>query len=94
MHQVNLKSASLRLVFIVCLIIVSFPFYACADVLFGDSYHETMHTYIKKADTSITVAMYFIIIDPKEGHIIQRSKCRPPHNKKHSNILENYRMFW
>ncbi len=36
---------------------------ACADVLFGKSYHETMHTYLKKAETSITVAMYFIIIN-------------------------------
>ncbi len=26
--------------------------------------------YLKEAKTSITVAMYFIIIDPEEGHII------------------------
>ncbi len=54
------------LAFIACLIVVSFPFYAFADVLFGKSYHETLHTYLKKADTSITVAMYFIIINPKD----------------------------
>jgi len=66
----NLRSASLWLAFIVCLLIVSFPFYAHADVLFGKSYHETLHKYLKEADTSITIAMYFIIIDPEEGHII------------------------
>ncbi len=70
MHKVNLRSASIRLAIIVCLLIVSFPFYAHADVLFGKSYHETMRTYLKEADTSITIAIYFIIINPKEGHII------------------------
>ncbi len=56
--------------FFVCLIVVSFPFYACADVLFGKSYHKTIHTYLKEADTSITVAMYFIILEPDgEGPI-------------------------
>jgi HKD family nuclease len=56
--------------FVVCLIIVSSPFYVCADVLFGKSYHETIHTYLKEAETSITVAMYFIILEPKgEGPI-------------------------
>ncbi len=70
MHRANLRSASLRLAFIVCLIIISFPFYACADILFGESYHKTIHTYLKEADTSITVAMYFIILEPEgEGPI-------------------------
>ncbi len=70
MHQVNLRSASIRLVFFVCLIAVSFPFSAYADVLFGKSYHEAVHTYLKKADTSITIAMYFIILEPAgEGPI-------------------------
>ncbi|GBE05482.1 hypothetical protein BMS3Abin10_01114 [bacterium BMS3Abin10] len=75
----NLRSATLRLVFIVCLIIVHCffilsivegPFYASADVLFGKSYHETVHTYLREADTSITIAMYFIILEPAgEGPI-------------------------
>jgi len=46
MHKVNLRSASIRLAFIVCLLIVSFPFYAHANVLFGESYHEALHTYL------------------------------------------------
>ncbi len=70
MHKANVKSARLRLAFIVCLLMVSFPFYACADVLFGESYHEAIHKYLKKADTSITIAMYFIILEPEgEGPI-------------------------
>ena len=44
-YRINLKSASIRLVFIACLILVSFPFSASADVLFGESYHEAIHTY-------------------------------------------------
>ncbi len=56
--------------FIVCLLIVSFPFYAFADILFGKSYHETVHTYLREAETSITIAMYFIILEPAgEGPI-------------------------
>ncbi len=66
MHRANLRSTSLRLAFIVYLLIVSFPFYAHADVLFGESYHETLHAYFKEAETSITVAMYFIIINPED----------------------------
>ena len=79
MHRVNLKSASLRLVFIVCLIVVHYcfilsivegPSSAYADVLFGESYHETIHSYLKEAENSITVAMYFIILEPQgEGPI-------------------------
>ena len=65
-----MRSASLRWVLVVCLLIVSFPSYACADVLFGKSYHETIHKYLKEADTSITIAMYFIILEPAgEGPI-------------------------
>jgi hypothetical protein len=45
---------------------VPFSFFAHADVLFGESYHETMHTYLKEAETSITIAMYFIIINPED----------------------------
>lgn len=70
MHKTNLRSASIRLSFIVCLVILSFPFSAFADILFGESYHETIHTYLKKAKDSITVAMYFVILEPKgEGPI-------------------------
>ncbi len=70
MHRVYLRSLANRFAFIICLIIVSFPFYASADVLFGESYHETLHTYLKESKTSITVAMYFIILEPAgEGPI-------------------------
>ncbi len=69
-YRNNLRSASIRLAFIVCLLIVLFPFYACADVLFGKSYHTTIRKYLNEADTSITVAMYFIILEPEgEGPI-------------------------
>ena len=56
MHKANLRSATLRLAFLVCLIIVHCffilsivegPFSACADVLFGESCHETIRTYLK-----------------------------------------------
>ncbi len=70
MRRVTLRSARIQLAFIVCLIMISFPFYACADVLFGESYYKTIHTYLKKAETSITIAMYFIILEPAgEGPI-------------------------
>ena len=37
---------------------------------FGESYHDTIHSYLKEAETSITVAMYFIILEPEgEGPI-------------------------
>ncbi len=69
-YRINLKSANPRLIFVLCLMLISFPFSASADVLFGESYHKTIRTYLKKADTSITVAMYFIILEPKgEGPI-------------------------
>ncbi len=70
MLKVTFWSPRIQLSFLVCLVILSFPFSACADVLFGESYHATMHAYLEKAQTSITIAMYFIIIDPEgEGPI-------------------------
>lgn len=66
MHRANLRSASLRLAFIICLIRVSFPSYIYADVLFGKPCHEAIHKYLKEAETSITLAMYFIIINPTD----------------------------
>ena len=82
MHRVTLRSVSLRLAFIVCLIVVHYcfilsivegPSSAYADVLFGESYHETMHTHLKEADTSITIAMYFIILEPAGEGCASRS---------------------
>ena len=44
-YRINLRSASIRFAFTIYLILVSFLFYAHADVLFGKSYHETLHAY-------------------------------------------------
>ncbi len=64
-YRICLRFANPRLIFILCLILASFHSYALADVLFGKSYHETMRTYLEKAETSITVVMYFIILEPE-----------------------------
>ena len=37
--------------------------YAYGDVLFGEEYYETLRKYIAKAEESIVVAMYFIIME-------------------------------
>ncbi|MCX5668893.1 MAG: phospholipase D-like domain-containing protein [Candidatus Omnitrophica bacterium] len=43
-----------------------FPFNVSADVLFGKSYHQILHKYLIQSKSSITVAMYFIIINPAD----------------------------
>jgi cardiolipin synthase len=49
--------------FLFCFIIfliISCNYYASAEVLFGDEYQQSLHKYLSQADSSITMAMYFI----------------------------------
>ena len=41
-------------------IFIFFPLNVSADILFGKSYHQTIHKYFTQAENSITIAMYFI----------------------------------
>ena len=52
--------------FLICLTIPFFPINVSAEVLFGKAYHQIMHQYLAQAKSSITIAMYFIIIDPAD----------------------------
>ena len=52
--------------FFTCLIILFFSVTAFADVLFGRVYYETLHKYFTQSRKSITIAIYFIIIDHKD----------------------------
>ncbi|MDD4910118.1 MAG: phospholipase D-like domain-containing protein [Candidatus Omnitrophica bacterium] len=37
-----------------------------AEILFGSSYHQYLHKYLSESKTSITIAIYFIIIGPDD----------------------------
>ncbi len=50
--------------FLICLVFISFPLNAHSEVLSGKSYQKTVRKYIMGAEKSITVAMYFIILEP------------------------------
>lgn len=52
--------------FFICFLVLFFPIAASAEVLFGKAYHQTLHKYLSQSKSSIIVAMYFIIIDPKD----------------------------
>ena len=52
--------------FLICFLILFFPITASAEVLFGKAYYQTLHKYLSQSKSSIIVAMYFIIIDPKD----------------------------
>lgn len=56
---------NLLLILIISFAILSFPLSISAEVLFGETYQQTLHKYITQAETSIIVAMYFIILEPK-----------------------------
>ena len=58
------KTKNILPLFLICLAILFFPITASADVLFGKAYYQTLHKYLTQSKTSITVAMYFIIINP------------------------------
>ncbi len=51
---------------LIFLAILFFPITASADVLFGRAYYQTLHKYLTKSKSSVTVAMYFIIINPRD----------------------------
>ena len=51
-------------------LILLFPLNASAEVLFGGDYQKALHEHLTQAEKSITIAMYFIILEPKgEGPI-------------------------
>ena len=52
------------LFFLISLFILSFSWNTHAEVLSGKSYQKTVRKYIMGAEKSITVAMYFIILEP------------------------------
>jgi len=56
----------------ISLVIIFLPLNASAEVLFGKEYQEALHKHLTHAKKSITIAMYFIILEPKgEGPINQ-----------------------
>ncbi len=66
-----MRFKNLLLIFIVYSIVLFFPRDASSEVFFGEDYYEAIHKHLSQAEDSITVAMYFIILDPKheEGPI-------------------------
>lgn len=60
------KVLKLFLAPIIFLALLSFSFPASAEILFGEDYFEALHTHLSQAEKSITVAMYFIIINPED----------------------------
>ena len=54
--------AKFKNIILVCIIslVVLFPVFTSAEVLFGQDYQQALHKYINQADTSVTMAMYFI----------------------------------
>ena len=46
------------------IIIISFPLNAHTEVLTGKTYQKVVYKYFSQAEKSITVAMYFIILEP------------------------------
>lgn len=52
--------------FLTCFSVLFFPLNASADVLFGKDYYRILHKYLTQSKSSITVAMYFIIINPED----------------------------
>jgi LDH2 family malate/lactate/ureidoglycolate dehydrogenase len=53
-------------VFLICFATLLFSINAFADVLFGKDYYQTLHKYLTQSKSSITIAMYFIIINPED----------------------------
>ncbi|MCX5712691.1 MAG: phospholipase D-like domain-containing protein [Candidatus Omnitrophica bacterium] len=52
--------------FLICISTLFLPINAFADMLFGKDYYQTLHKYLTQSKSTITIAMYFIIIDPKD----------------------------
>ena len=54
-----------RYIFI-CFVFLFSSISASADTLFGKDYYKTLHKHLSQANDSISIAMYFIIIDPED----------------------------
>ena len=61
-----MKLKNLFIPIIISVIIITLPLNAYAEVLFGKAYYESLHKYLSQAKSSITIAMYFIILDPED----------------------------
>ena len=59
----NIKKLSL--IFLISFLILSFSLNTSAEALFGQDYQRTLHKHLTQAEKSITIAMYFIILEPK-----------------------------
>ena len=59
------NTKNLLLTFLISFIFLFFPLNASAEVLFGENYQQALHKHLTQAEKSITVAMYFIILEPK-----------------------------
>ncbi len=62
MKYKNTKN-SIKLI-LIFFIFLFFPLNASAEILFGKDYQETLHQHLTQAEKSITIAMYFIILEP------------------------------
>ncbi|MCK5493549.1 MAG: hypothetical protein KAJ14_10605 [Candidatus Omnitrophica bacterium] len=51
--------------FLIPFIFLFSPLNASAEILFGKDYQQTLHKHLTQAEKSITIAMYFIILEPK-----------------------------
>ena len=60
------KIKNILLLFPICFAVLFLPINASADVLFGKAYYQALHKYLTQSKTSITMAMYFIIINPAD----------------------------
>ena len=60
------KIKNLFPLFLISFAILFSPITASAEVLFGKAYHQALHQYLAQSKSSITIAMYFIIINPAD----------------------------
>ncbi|MFH1678226.1 MAG: phospholipase D-like domain-containing protein [Candidatus Omnitrophota bacterium] len=57
---------TILLTLLICLTAIFLPLNASADIVFGKAYQKTLHKYLTQSENSITIAMYFIIINPAD----------------------------
>ncbi|MDD5130803.1 MAG: phospholipase D-like domain-containing protein, partial [Candidatus Omnitrophica bacterium] len=65
MRPVNIKN--ILTLFLLCFAILLSPVNASAEILIGKAYYQSLHKYLTQSADSITVAMYFIIINPADS---------------------------
>ena len=63
MKHKNIKN--LPLILLISFIFLSFSLNISAEVLFGEAYQQTLHKHLIQAEESITIVMYFIILEPE-----------------------------